>query len=115
MKVLILNLKKEPFYTMLNGLKDKEYRVDTSSRWMRSRLIDRKTGKPKEYDFVKIIYAYGKQQPYFIARYKGFEIAKKNYNVKYNNGFAVRVNRGNFRIKLGSVLRTGNIHQKEMF
>ena len=113
MKVLHLTLSQDPFNTMVVGYKDREYRK--ASKWIKSRLIDSKTGKRKKYDVVKFTNGYGRDKPYFIAPFLGFEIAKKNYKVIYPNGFSVNVRKGEYRIKLGAVIRSGNINSKELF
>lgn len=113
MKILYLTLTKEPFETMETGLKDKEYREP--SAWIRSRLIDKKTGNPKHYDVVLFRNGYEMNKPYFAATYLGFENAQKNYSVKYTNGFKVDVKKGYFRIKLGAIIKRGNILDKELF
>ncbi len=115
MKILHLTLTKEPFETMEQMLKDREYRINLSTNWIKSRLIDSKTGKDKPITHVKFTHGYGSDKPYFICRYHGYEIAKKNYTVKYSNGFSVDVKKGMYRILLGSITRKGNIYSQELF
>jgi len=115
MKALLLTLQSWPFQTMHLGYKDREYRKDSSSNWIRSRLIDSKTDEPKHYDVVKFVNGYGKDKPYFVAAYKGFEMAKKNYMVEYKTGLKVNVKKGDFRILLGPIIRKGNVYSNELF
>lgn len=112
MKILHLTLKKTPFEIMVTGEKTHEYRQPT--KWIKSRLLNI-NGTPKEYDVVKFTNGYERDKPYFAATYLGFEIAQKNYFVKYSNGLIVRVLKGDFRIKLGAIVRIGNVDSKEMF
>lgn len=115
MKALHLTLAKEPFETMLSGLKDREYRYNNpNTNWIKGRLIDKKTGNRKKYDVIVFKNGYGKV-PYFVCSYLGFKIAKKNYTVKYDNGFSVFVKKGTYNIKLGSIIRKGNIFSNELF
>ena len=113
MKTLHLTLNKPPFDTMETGLKDSEYRKP--SKWIKSRLIDSKTGKDKDIDFVRLTNGYGADKPYYICRYLGYEIAKRTYAVNYSNGFSIRVFKGQYRILLGKPLKIGNIDSKELF
>jgi ASC-1-like (ASCH) protein len=113
MKALHLTLSNEPFKIMEAGLKNREYRINNPN-WIKSRLIDSKTGKLKRYDVVVFKNGYGKV-PYFVCTYLGFEIAKKNYSVTYKKGFKVDVKKGMYRIKLGAIVRRGNIFSNELF
>lgn len=115
MKALYLTLEKEAFETMFQELKKNEYRFNNpNTNWIKSRLIDKKTGKKKNYDVVVFKNGYG-SKPYFICSYLGFKIAKKNYTVKYENGFKVDVTRGMYNIKIGAMLRFGNVFSNELF
>ena len=100
---------------MFMELKDREYRFNKKSNWIKSRLIDSKTGLDKDYDFVLFTNGYGKFKPFFIAKYKGYEVSKMNYSVKYKNGFEVYVKVGTYRILFGSIVKHGNIYSKELF
>jgi len=113
MKILYLTLTKEPFEAMQLGLKDREYREP--SKWIRSRLIDSKTKQPKHFDVVLFRNGYENDKPYFAAKYLGFEYSQMNYSVTYANGFTVNVKKGYFRIKLGAIIKKGNIDSKELF
>lgn len=111
--ILRLTLCKNPFDTMAEGLKDREYREP--SKWIKTRLINSETGQPKKYDAVLFSNGYSTKSPYMLFKYKGFEIAKKNYLVEYKNGFAVSVKKGQFRIILGTLIQKGNIDIKQLF
>jgi hypothetical protein len=100
---------------MYLGLKDREYRVNRKSKWMKSRLINSKTGIDKPYDFVLFKKGYGKFKPYFLVKYRGYEVSKMNYSVEYKTGLKVDVKRGMYRILLGPVIKQGNINSKELF
>jgi hypothetical protein len=114
MKVLLLPVSKQPFICLCND-KNNEYRVnDPDTNWIKSRLIDSKTGKDKHYDVVKLPNGYGKV-PYVIRTFLGYKIAKKNYKVKYKNGFEVEVKKGTYNILLGAIVKTGNVESKELF
>ena len=112
-RILYLTVHNLPFKTMRIGLKDREYREP--SKWIKSRLIDSKTGKEKEYDFICFRSGYHKKAPYFICVYKGFEVSKKNYSVNYKTEFKVDVKKGHYRILLGSIVNLGNTEMKELF
>lgn len=113
MKILRLTLKQQPFEAFLKGFKRNEYRKP--SKWIKSRLIDTKTGKPKHYDVVLLTHGYGNDKPYISFTYYGFQVAKKNYKVKYANGLVVTVQKGMYNIKVGNLYKKGNINQKSLF
>lgn len=98
---------------MISGLKDREYRKPT--QWIKSRLIDSKTGSNKKYNYVKFQNGYEKTKPYFVCKYLGYEISKKSYTVKYSNDFEVKVKKGDYRILLGPVIKTFNIETINLF
>ena len=72
MKILQLTLSKLPFDFMVNGLKNHEYRNE--SKWIISRLIN-ENGEQNKFTHIKFTNGYGKDKPYFIAEYIGFEWA----------------------------------------
>lgn len=113
MKILRLTLKQKPFEAFLKGLKHNEYRKPC--KWITSRLIDTKTGNKKEYDIVLLTHGYGNDKPFISFTYYGFQVSKKNYTVKYENGLNVNVNKGFYNIKLGAIYKQGNINQKSLF
>lgn len=114
MKVLLLRLSYEPWELMECCKKNNEYRVNNpDTNWIKNRLIDSKTGKDREYDAVLMPNGYGKAR-YFARTFLGYKIAKKNYTVTYGK-FKVFVKKGTYNIKLGAVIKRGNIHSLEMF
>lgn len=102
---LKLTLERKPFDLMECGIKDREFRKP--SKWILSRLLY-STGKEKQYDLVKFSNGYAPDAPFFICEYKGFYYAKSDHIVNYE-GFKVEVSKGDIIIKLGAVLKRGNI------
>jgi len=82
---------------MLAGLKNKEFRK--SSKWIQSRLVG------KEYTHVKFINGYGKDKPYFISEYKGFEVSSIDYVAVYDSK-PIMVESGDFIINIGKITET---------
>ena len=106
-QVLTLSLKAEPFEVMRTGEKKFEYRE--KSKWIESRLIDSKTGKDKEYDYVKFVNGYGATRPHFTTSFKGYKFEKDGVlSERYSNGLEVDT-RGQptYVIILGDVIREG--------
>ncbi|MFA5296582.1 MAG: hypothetical protein WC389_00060 [Lutibacter sp.] len=101
LKILYLTVHKQAFDVMVTGEKTNEFRKYT--KWIISRLIDKKTLKPKEYDVVKIVNGYGNSRPYFIAEFKGFFYAELFSVIHYSNGLQVKQEPGDFVIKLGKI------------
>ena len=99
--ILYLTLKKPQFEVTLSGEKKIEYR--RNSKWISSRLIN------KNYQKVKFVNGYGADKPYFIAKYNGFDQIKKNERLTFSNGLVVQVEVGDFAIKLGKIIETGNL------
>ena len=97
---LQLTLKRQWFDLMFKGVKKLEFRKD--SKWIRSRLIG------KKYQLIKFTNGYGKDKPFFICKYNGFEILKKNKKYTFEN-FDVNINKGDFMIKLGTIVSFDNI------
>jgi hypothetical protein len=115
MKVLLLILSAEPWELMENCRKSNEYRFNNpKTNWIKNRLIDSKSGKDIKYNAVLMPNGYGKVR-YFARTFLGYKIAKRNYTVTYSNGFKVHVKKGTYNIKLGSVIKRGNINSKELF
>jgi hypothetical protein len=114
MKVLLLRLSAEPWELMENCTKNNEYRFNNpKTDWIKRRLIYSKTGKDKQYDAVLMPNGYGKVR-YFARTFLGYKIAQKNYTVTYGD-FKVHVKKGMYNIKLGAVIKRGNINSKELF
>jgi len=100
MKFLYLPLKREPFEVTLSGEKKIEYR--RKSIWIESRIIN------KKYDAIKFTLGYGKEKPWMLVQYLGWEEVKSN-TFSFSNGLKVIVNDGDYALKLGNILETGNI------
>jgi hypothetical protein len=113
MRILHLTLNKLPFDTFEAGLKDREYRKP--SKWIKSRLIDSKTGKNKNYDLVLLKNGYSKKSRYLVFKFIGFEKSKINYRVDYKTGLSVQVRKGDYRILLGNITTKGNIDSLDLF
>jgi hypothetical protein len=111
MKTLNLTLSKLPFDVMVTGEKVFEYRKDTASGWMRSRLYNTDSTK-KKYDSVRFSHGYGAHRPYFVAEFKGF-IRQSNTSITfdYSNGLEVVVEHGDFCIHIGKITESGNLPQ----
>jgi hypothetical protein len=107
-RLLHLSLKKEPFQVMITEEKPIEFRKDTESGWIRSRLLT-PNGDKKEYDGVLFTNGYGNDKPYFIAEYRGFTFAQHDFTEQYSNGLNVEVEQGDFQIFLGKVVKKGNV------
>lgn len=102
MKTLYLNISREPFEVMETGEKKNEYRKPTN--WIISRLFDKKTGKRKQYDLISITWGYG-ERPFFIAKFKGFYISERNFTMTYSTGFKVEIEKGDYILKFGKILK----------
>lgn len=99
-KILHLVLKREPFEVMVTGEKKNEYREP--SDWIKSRLFD-KEGNRRAYDFVCFRLGYRKFSPFFYVEYLGFTIANKTEYLKFTNKLHVKVNPGDYIIRLGEI------------
>lgn len=102
LKVLYLTLSKLPFDVMFTGEKEFEFRFP--SKWILSRLKD------KNYDVVHFRNGYGKNKPYFIAKYEGWEILESEYRKLFSNFLQVKAEPGTIKIKLGKIIEYGNFH-----
>jgi len=98
---LYLTLKKPQFKITLSGEKKIEYR--RSSQWIVSRLVN------KKYDLIKFVNGYGKDKPFFIVEFKGYKIIRKQEQHLFSNGLIVEVKLGDYAIKLGKIIETGNL------
>jgi len=98
---LYLTLKKPQFKITLSGEKKIEYR--RSSQWIVSRLVN------KKYDLIKFVNGYGKDKPFFIVELKGYKIIRKQEQHLFSNGLIVEVKLGDYAIKLGKIIETGNL------
>ena len=109
LKILHLTLNKEAFEVMVTGEKQEEFRKH--SVWIESRLYNRNTWKEKEYDVIRFANGYGKDKPYFICEYLGFDVPYMNVTPrKYSNGLEVdNIGKGDFVILCGKITEKGNI------
>ena len=118
MKLLQLNVSREPFEVMVTGEKQIEFRK--FSKWIYSRIYDEVNNCfRKDYDGVKITHGYGKNRPYFIAYLYDIEnichcvcCNEINTTHKYSNELKVREMDYDYRILLGEIIETGNIRKK---
>jgi hypothetical protein len=106
MKILHLTLKKKAFDVMITNEKKIEYRKE--NQWIRSRLLT-SNGTRKDYDIIKFVNGYGKDKPYFLAKYNGFNFSHNDYITEFSNGLQVNVNKGDIRIYLGEIIEIGNL------
>lgn len=104
-RVLNISLVNDSFVLMLDGIKPVEHLKPVGS--INSRLQTKK-GIDCYYDYVRFTNGYGLDCPYIIAEYKGYYISVSDYTVKYPNGFTVEVEKGDYIIKTGKILETGN-------
>lgn len=86
---------------MITGEKKFEYRMP--SHWLFSRI------EMKWYDAIKFVNGYGKNKPYFIAEYKGWQHLKEPEFLNYSNGLSFFVDEGTVCIKLGKIIEIGNL------
>lgn len=107
-RTLYLSLKKEPFDVMVTGEKKEEFRKN--SDWIRSRFFD-KNYNEREYDYIKFVNGYGKDSPYFICKYEGFDECYMDVSErKYSNGLKINgIGKGDFIIYCGEIIKKGNI------
>ena len=85
---------------MISGKKQIEYR--RPSKWIEKRIIN------KNYDFIKFVNGYGNDKPYFICKYDGYTNSNKDNEVIIE-GNPIKINKGDFLIKLGDVIESGNL------
>jgi hypothetical protein len=95
-RILHLTLSLLPFQAMVSGEKKSEYR--SPSKWILSRL------KGKKYDYVKFSHGNGKDSPYFIAEYRGWQTVSKPGCCRYSNGLVVHKYSGMIRISIGEIV-----------
>ena len=108
-RTLHLTLSEKPFQVMVTGEKPVEFRKP--SDWIKSRLFN-KDGSRKDYDVVKLVNGYGKDKPFFIAIFNGFDQASEDSIQTYSNGLEVNIEENDFRIFLGDITKKGNLKQK---
>lgn len=86
---------------MVTGEKQVEYR--SPSNWIFSRL------RGKHYDYVKFVNGYGKDKPYFIAKYIGYEVENNPYTIEFSNGLKVDSKKGTVKIYINEIVEKGNL------
>lgn len=101
-RILHLTLSKMPFEVMVTGEKSTEYREP--SKWILSRL------QGKKYDLIKFVNGYGSDKPYFIAKFRGWEIETNPYSVDFSNGLKVTTKKGTVKIYAGEIVERGNLN-----
>lgn len=101
-RILHLTLSKMPFDVMVTGEKSTEYREP--SKWILSRL------QGKDYDLIKFVNGYGSDKPYFIAKFRGWEIETNPYSVDFSNGLKVDSKKGTVKIYAGEIVERGNLN-----
>lgn len=101
-RILHLTISKMPFEVMVTGEKSTEYREP--SKWILSRL------QGKDYDLIKFVNGYGSDKPYFIAKFRGWEIETNPYSVEFSNGLKVTTKKGTVKIYAGEIVERGNLN-----
>jgi len=99
-KILHLTLKKSWFDLMISEEKTTEFRKP--SDWIKQRLVD------KEYEVVRFVNGYGSDKPFFVAKYLGYEVAKKNEEITFKKETVV-IKKGDYKIFLGKIIEKGNL------
>lgn len=104
-RILYLTLSAQAFEVMVTGEKTTEYRKPC--KWIFSRL------KGKIYDYIKFSNGYGRDRPYFIADYRGWENEKAKQNtITFSNGLTVESKVGTVKIYLGKIVEKNNLKSK---
>ena len=101
-RILHLTLSKMPFEVMVTGEKSTEYREP--SKWILSRL------QGKDYDLIKFVNGYGSNKPYFLAKFRGWEVETNPYSVEFSNGLKVTTKKGTVKIYTGEIVERGNLN-----
>ena len=99
-RILSLTLVKSSFDIMVSGEKNIEYR--NATKWILSRLN-------KSYDDVKFVNGYGRNRPFFTAKFVKWDFAEKNETITYSNGHKVYIKTGMIMIFLGNIIDVGNL------
>ena len=101
---LKLTLHKKAFDVMVTGEKNIEYR--NPSKWIKSRLFNKDKQK-KFYNFIEFTNGYGKDKPYFKAKYNNFYISN-DINKTYSNGLKIIRKEDTYCIKIGQIIKIQN-------
>lgn len=105
MKLLHLTLKKAPFEVMVTG--EKKFEVREKGKWINSRLFEA-DGRVKHYDAIKFTNGYGKNRPYFIAKYRDLDLCSEVHK-EFSNGLKIDIDRPVWVIYLGEIIEKGNL------
>lgn len=89
---------------MVTGEKNREYRKP--SEWILSRLVD-KNGN-KKLTHIKFVNGYGKDKPYFICKFEGWNNSVGGF-YEYSNGLKIDIQPADIVIYLGEIIETGNL------
>ena len=100
-ETLQLTLKRDWFLLMLSGKKKIEIRKP--SEWIKSRLDNR------NYRSIRFINGYGKDKPYFVCKYKSYEMATRNQILTFDDK-QVKIEVGDYLIHLGEIADKGNLN-----
>ena len=93
---------------MVTGEKKEEFR--RPSDFIKSRLVDSKTGADKRYETVKFVHGYGNDRPYFTAEFKGYKLAANGVHERYSNGLEVGWRgKPTYVVYLGDIIERGNL------
>jgi len=85
---------------MITGIKKQEFRKP--SKWIKSRLLD------KKHKYIKFVNGYGKDKPYFICLYKGYSQSKKSQILYFENQ-KIEIENNDYIINLGKIIDYGNL------
>ena len=103
-----MNLDPEPFEVMVTGEKKEEFR--RPSDFIKSRLVDSKTGVDKQLKTVKFVQGYSNKRPYFTAQFKGYKFAANGVHKRYSNKLEVDWRgKPTYIIYLGDIIERGNL------
>jgi hypothetical protein len=106
-RILHLTVKKHWFDLIFS--EEKKMEIRRPSSWIKSRLINKKSGKDKVYDIVRFRDGYNKDARTIDVHYRGYIIACGSFINTYRNGSSIKINAGDYVIRLGSICKTINI------
>src|SRR6056300_1328403 len=99
-KILHLTLKKSWFELMVSGEKTTEFRKPSDC--IKQRLVD------KEYELVRFVNGYGSDKPFFVDKYLGYKVAKKDEEIPFKKE-TIGIKKGDYKIFLGKIIEKGNL------
>lgn len=114
--VLPLTLSALPFEVMVTREKSLEFRKPgkNDGKWIKDRLYN-KDGTKRHWDYVRFTHGYGRDKPYFVARYVGFHVSDKAQVFSYSNGLKVEVAPGDYILHLGEIAERGNLRNEKIY